>query len=263
MFRDGALSGAANMARDHALAASAKPGRGAVRFYRWAAPTLSFGRNEPVTVGYREFLKGRPDVEVVRRPTGGRAVIHDRELTYSVVVPVRAFGGPKDVYRAINGALVDGMRKLGVDAVRANGRPRRPAGGPCFLDSEEGDVVVGGRKLVGSAQARIGPGVLQHGSLLLAADQGSLLVGNGSVRDATSPPGRSARTGAGVASRPVTLTEILGEAPAWDRLVDALGSGFARVFPGTWKDGSITEEEEALARDLEVRYRSGQWTWRR
>ncbi len=240
---DEPLTGVANMARDHALAAGLRPGTATLRFYRWNPATLSLGRNEPFTVGYRTFLRKRPDVDVVRRPTGGRAVLHDRELTYSVVLPARAFGGPRRAYRKINEALVEGLRRLGADAAMAGGRSLPPDAGPCFLEPAEGEVVVAGRKVVGSAQVRIGGAVLQHGSLLLVADQSPLF--------------------ARVPTRPVTLSEVLGEVPAWPRLVEALSAGFAQALGGGWGPGGTTGREDALAAGFESRYASRVWTWRR
>lgn len=257
---DEPLTGPANMARDHALATLARPGTGTLRLYRWNPPTLSFGRNEPVTVGYRELLRRHPEMGAVRRPTGGRAVIHDRELTYSVVLPVRACGGMRAAYHRINEALVAGLRSLGVGAGHANGRPLPPESGPCFLEAAEGEVVVGGRKLVGSAQARIEGAILQHGSLLLVADQTALFAnGGGKTRD---PGGRVGGTRPG-GTRPTTLAEVLGEIPAWGRLVAAFSTGFEEVFAGDWSRGAISEDEEALAAKLKMRYGSREWTWRR
>ena len=258
---DGALSGAANMARDHALAQALRPGTGAVRFYRWLPATLSLGRNEPVTAGYRDFLRLHPEVGVVRRPTGGRAVIHDRELTYAVVLPARAFGGPRQAYRKVNGGLVEGLRLLGVEAVAAVGTALPPDAGPCFLEPAEGEVVVRGRKLVGSAQVRIGGAVLQHGSVLLVADQSPLLEG---VRGDGAAAGNGSRGNHRDApASAITLTEVLGEAPDWERLVAAFGRGFARALGGDWAPGGLTEEERRLASELEDRYGSAEWTWRR
>ena len=257
---DEALSGSANMARDHALAACVRPGLGTVRFYRWAPATLSFGRNEPVTVGYRELLRRHPVMGVVRRPTGGRAVIHDRELTYSIVAPVRTFGGMRLAYRRINEGLMDGLRRLGVEATGATGRSLSPDAGPCFLEPAEGEVVVAGRKLVGSAQARIGGALLQHGSLLLIADQEALFAGaNGERRGANGRGGSSVPPRA----RPVTLAEVLGEIPPWERLVEAFNAGFSSAFGGKWVRSAMTEREVPLAAELEKRYGSQGWTWRR
>ncbi len=260
---DGALSGAANMARDHALAQALRPGTGTVRFYRWSPATLSLGRNEPVSAGYRDFLRRYPGIGVVRRPTGGRAVIHDRELTYAVAVPARAFGGPRQAYRKVTEGLVEGLRLLGADAVAAAGTTLPPDAGPCFMEPANGEVVVRGRKLVGSAQVRIGGAVLQHGSVLLVADQSPLLretvSGNGAVVAHTDGAGPGLRAPAGA----ITLAEVLGEIPGWNRLVDAFSRGFARALGGGWAAGVLTKEEGRLARELADRYGSTAWTWRR
>ena len=257
---DEPLPGAVNMARDHALAARARPGAGTLRFYRWRPATLSFGRNEPVADRYRELLRRRPAMGAVRRPTGGRAVLHDREMTYSAVLPARAAGGLRPAYRRINEALVVGLRRLGVDAARAAGRARNPGSGPCFLQPAEGEVVVGERKLVGSAQARIGGAFLQHGSLLLATNQRALFA------DRRGGPRGPKGNGGGAANGPrgpVTLAELLGEVPPWKRLVTALAAGFEHVFGGRWHRGSMTGGELELAAKLEMRYGSREWTWRR
>ncbi len=272
---DGALSGAANMARDHALAAELRPGTATVRFYRWKPATLSLGRNEPFAAGYREFLRARPGIGVVRRPTGGRAVLHDGELTYSVVLPVRAWGGPRQVYRRVNEGLVDGLRRLGVDASAASGRALPPDAGPCFLEPAEGEVTICGRKLVGSAQVRIGQAILQHGSLLLVADQGSLFAGAGGMHGdaddhsqgvAGSDDGNQNDNNANGLARglhAITLAEALGEVPPWTRLVEALSGGLSGSLGGRWAEGRMTAREEAVATDHEEKYGSREWTWRR
>ncbi len=272
---DGALPGAANMARDHALAAELRPGTATVRFYRWEPATLSLGRNEPFSAGYRGFLRSRPEVGVVRRPTGGRAVLHDRELTYSVVLPARAFGGPRKVYRRVNEGLVDGLRRLGVDASGASGRALPPDAGPCFLEPADGEVTIRGRKVVGSAQVRIGQAVLQHGSLLLVADQNPLFAGAGAVDAGGADPwldmagtgsgNRNGNNGNGLARelQSITLAEALGEIPSWTRLVRALGAGLAGSLGGCWAEGRMTEREDLLATGYEKKYGSREWTWRR
>lgn len=261
---DDALPGAANMARDHAIAEALAPGTGTVRFYRWSPPTLSLGRNEPATSGYRDFLRRRPEVGVVRRPTGGRAVVHDRELTYAVALPARAFGGPRGAYRKVTEGLLEGLRRLGVEARAAGGRVLPLDAGPCFLEAAEGEIAVRGRKLVGSAQVRIGGAVLQHGSVLPVADQGALV--NGCAR-ADGPGGALDRAGPQDRAGPLDPAGnggvVPGETPAWQRLVRAFGEGFARVLGGKWQPGRWTESEQTLAAELENRYGSAEWTWRR
>lgn len=273
------------MARDHAITAALRSGTGTVRFYRWSPATLSLGRNEPATEVYRGFLRRCPGIGVVRRPTGGRAVIHDRELTYAVALPARAFGGPRRAYRKVNEGLVEGLRRLGVAAGPAVGRALPPGAGPCFLEPADGELVVQGRKLVGSAQMRIGGAVLQHGSVLVMADQSPLLEspegcggvpagisggteGSGSAAGGGwlgAPGGGSAKQAndLAVSAGPITLSQVLGEAPAWERLVDAFSVGFARTLGGSWRPGALTSGERALATELENRYRSAAWTWRR
>lgn len=273
---DPPAAGAVNMARDHALAEACAPGTGTLRFYRWDPPTLSFGRNEPVTVGYREILRGRRELGVVRRPTGGRAVIHDRELTYSIVFPARALGGLREAYAKINEGLVHGLRLLGVDARSAEGGDETPApnAGPCFLGPVDGEVVVAGRKLVGSAQARVGSAVLQHGSLLLTADQSLLLALGGGERGERGQRGergehrergewRERRERNERRERPVTLVELLDVLPSWEEMVGALRDGFERSLGGVWEAGVLSDAEAVLAEGLERRYRSREWTWRR
>ena len=272
---DGALPGATNMARDHALAAELRPGTATVRFYGWMPATLSLGRNEPITADYRGFLRSRPAIGVVRRPTGGRAVLHDRELTYSVVLPARTHGGPRRAYRRIKEGLVDGLQRLGVDANAASGRALPPDAGPCFLEAAEGEVVVAGRKVVGSAQVRIGQAVLQHGSLLLVADQSSLFAGTGAAAQRESDSwqhtarqerGKQNGKGGNGLAQPlhsITLEEVLGKIPPRARLVEALSAGLAHRLGGRWAEGRMTEREEALAADYQKRYGSRAWTWRR
>ena len=259
---DGARCGAANMARDHALAQALRPGTGIVRFYRWSPATLSLGRNEPLTAPYLDFLRLNPGIGVVRRPTGGRAVIHDRELTYAAVLPARACGGPREAYRRVTRGLVEGLRHLGVEAKAAAGRALPPDAGPCFIEAAEGEVVVGDRKLVGSAQMRIGAAVLQHGSVLRVADQSPLLAGPGGDGLAASGNGGRGRHRDPPANA-VTLTELLEEAPSWEQLVDAFSLGFARALGGDWTRGTLTDEDQTLARELIDKYGSATWTWRR
>ena len=157
-------SGSTNMAVDHALAACLSPGEAVLRIYRWSGPTVSFGRNEPAHDRYGPALGRDAGIEFVRRPTGGRAVLHDRELTYAAVLPGPSRGGLKAAYGLINRGLVEALSSLGVPAQMAAGRgpPAGPDSGPCFDEPAPGEVTVAGRKLVGSAQARLEGALLQR-----------------------------------------------------------------------------------------------------
>ncbi|MFQ5537680.1 MAG: biotin/lipoate A/B protein ligase family protein [Gemmatimonadota bacterium] len=249
------------MALDHALATHAGEGEAVLRLYRWEAPTISFGRNEPAQGRYREEEARRRGLDFVRRPTGGRAVLHHREVTYGVVIPVRAFGGLKRTYETINEGLLRGLQALGVPAEMARsgqGAVVAPVDrGPCFQEPAPGEITVRGRKLVGSAQVRLGGTVLQHGSIILAGSQEVLR----SVRVAAEEDG-----GAGAASgaAPATVSDVLRRSVSWWEAADAIEEGCRLAWGGRWTDGEYREEEAATAeRLLDERYGRPEWTWRR
>ena len=167
-------SGAENMALDQALLDEAeRTGRTFLRLYRFDPPCISFGRNEPARERYDPDAIARRGIDVVRRPTGGRAVWHQHEVTYAVAAPVTAFGTLREAYRAIHARLVAALRFLGADVTLAPHRPRPPSTAldrvnSCFAAPVGGEVLIAGRKVIGSAQVRQGGALLQHGSILLA-----------------------------------------------------------------------------------------------
>jgi lipoate-protein ligase A len=159
---------AAQMARDLELldevASGAPP---ALRLYRWSPPAVSLGhfqREDDVDVD----ACARLGVELVRRPTGGKAILHGADLTYAVAMPrpPGQAGSVDGVHGTIAAALIDGLARLGVRAsvARHDGRAPGPA---CFTSAQGADLRVGERKLCGSAQVRARGAVLQHGSILL------------------------------------------------------------------------------------------------
>jgi len=249
ILRDPPLPGHRNMARDHALAASLKGGEGILRLYRWAPPTVSFGRNEPTRGLYGEEAARREGVGFVRRPTGGRAVLHHRELTYALVFPLNSLGGLKASYRLINKGLLAGIRALGAAAelAAASGRSLPPDAGPCFRQPAEGEVTALGRKLIGSAQVRIGEVVLQHGSIILDGDQDVLQRLRGDSEEV--PP-------------PATLKTLLGFLPGMEALSGAVESGLEDVLGGDWVADEYREDEKRAAEEQEDHYLDPEWTWR-
>jgi lipoate-protein ligase A len=246
--------GAWNMAVDEALADSVRAGGPPVlRVYRWSPPCLSLGRNQP-SDGYDRDEIRRQGIDIVRRPTGGRAVLHHRELTYSVAAREDALGTLRQAYAAINRALVAGLRRLGVDAqLQPAGAERAPPPSlaPCFEQPVEGEVTAGGRKLIGSAQRREGGVMLQHGSLPIHDDQSAVpgLMRPGAI----VPP----------ADAPATLAALLGREPGWDELVDALAAGWTETLGGVLDRGEPTGEEAARAKAHRARYEDPAWTWHR
>jgi len=202
----GGRSGVENMATDEALLYdSGRNGRAYLRLYRWTPPALSLGRNEPPDI-YDHDEIGRRGIAVVRRPTGGKAVWHEHELTYAVAAPIGVFGTLREAYRTIHTRLAAALRALGVDTTLATGRPPvGPSDGrtSCFSAPVGGEILAQGRKLVGSAQVRRGTAFLQHGSILL---DGSQEIVSAVSRQPAGVGGET--TLATVLGRPVSFEEL-------------------------------------------------------
>ncbi|HWE43160.1 MAG TPA: lipoate--protein ligase family protein [Gemmatimonadaceae bacterium] len=246
------LGGAENMAVDETLLRrAADTGEAVFRVYAWAGPTLSLGRNQPARDGYEPAALRDHGVSVVRRLTGGRAVLHHREVTYSVTAPDALGCALRDAYRRINEIIMSGLCSLGLDAAIAapSGRAPLPSTAPCFEEPTEGELVLGGRKLVGSAQYRESGALLQHGSILVDDDQA--LVAE-LLREPVAPP-----------PPPATLHQALGRIPQLDEVAAALFNAVrAREDPGA---GELVPDHlfsEGVAAATE-RYRDDRWTWRR
>jgi len=262
---DAPRDGAANMALDHALFERVQAGDPPVlRLYRWDPPCLSFGRNQVARNVYDPATCADLGVDIVRRPTGGLAVFHHRELTYAVLAPVAGIGRPREAYASINRALAAGLARLGAAVAIARpgiarARPIRAARHPCFMEAAPGEVVLGNRKLAGSAMRFEKRTILQHGSILLDGDQSEIAAFETGPRDITD---RSTRLPAS-APAAISLNEAIGRIPGWSELYDAVLAGFADVFGITFSHQQSTAGECRRAHDLEARYRSGAWTWRR
>ena len=177
------------MARDVAILERVSEGASppTLRFYGWDPPCLSVGRHQSVEAAGVEFCR-QEGIDIVRRPTGGRALLHHLELTYSVVATLGQGPIPKglqDAYRTICSPLVSTVRDLGGDAELTGGEVNLNLPGPrstvpCFEAPAGGEVVVGGRKLIGSAMRAHAGTTLQHGAILLDWDGRLLLISEGS-----------------------------------------------------------------------------------
>jgi lipoate-protein ligase A len=240
------------MALDHALLESVQQNpRAVLRLYGWRPACLSFGRHQPARDHYDGAAARRLGIDVVRRPTGGMAVLHDRELTYAVIAPADLLGGPRRSYHTINAALVAGLQKLGAPAQLAPGSKRSAFGSvhPCFAEPAAGEVVVGGQKLVGSAQRCEQRTLLQHGSILLDGSQDV-------VASIAAVPFQ-------LNGRATTLAALLGAVPPRTELIAAMAAGFAEVTGYEVVAGVLGEATVQRASQLEALYGSDDWTWRR
>ena len=263
----GAADGAANMATDAALMARARrTGVATFRVYAWDRPTLSLGRHERARDRFDPARIAAHGVGVVRRPTGGRALMHDREVTYSITAPIGAPAGALSLgesYAAINALLLDALARLGVSATIAGSarralRPLRPEGAACFAEPGAGELTVGDAKLVGSAQLREEGALLQHGSILLADDQGMIdALRSGEV------------AGLPATARAATLGAILGREVGYGEVRDALAGAFERATGaplGAPIPPETATESASLRADvarLMVAFAEPSWTWRR
>lgn len=167
---DDAQSGARNMAIDECLLEQAlHPGRSTVRIYAWHEPTVSLGYFQPAEDPDRERRFG--DIATVRRLSGGGAILHDHEITYSFALPADHPLGtnPSELYERAHAGVLQVLHECGVHQAKRRGVDRKSAAEPflCFSRGDKNDIVIGAIKIVGSAQRRRRGAVLQHGSLLL------------------------------------------------------------------------------------------------
>jgi len=235
LLLDAPASGPWNMAVDEALLRSAQ--RGApptLRFYSWDGLWLSLGFAQALSPARRAACR-EAGVGIVRRATGGRAVLHGGDLTYSVTAPASALpAGLQATYARIGEALRAGLAALGVAVERAG--PSRAAAEQrafdCFQAPAAEEICAGGRKLAGSAQRRAGGAVLQHGSLRLRPD----------------PP--AARAAAGLAPEGATSLVELGFAMDGERVRTACAAGFAACLPALLEPTRLDEDELSEAAEL-------------
>ena len=232
-----------NMSFDQALLDDAdRLGTATLRLYRWDPPCLSLGRNES-TRHYDRARIAQLGIDVVRRPTGGRAVWHEHEVTYAVAAPVDRFGSLRAAYCTIHQRLAAALRSLGADATLA---PTRPTAKPpnrlsaCFSHPVGGEVLIAGRKVVGSAQLRQGDAFLQHGSILLGGAQETIAA----IRHQTS----DVRTA-------TTLSVALGRSVTFEEVATAIMS--------TWGDGFSSTAPYSPLPPLTALFSDPSWTWRR
>ena len=178
-------------------------------------------------------------IDVVRRPTGGRAVWHEHEVTYAVAAPLAAFGSLRGAYREIHRRLAAALRVLGAPATVAAGRAASLDGGPCFATSVGGEVLLSGKKVIGSAQLRLGCAFLQHGSILLGGTQEM-------VRAVSRRP---------CAVNATTLSAALGRPVQFAEVVDAIAA--------SWGDECTATALERPRPPSTSRFLDPAWTWRR
>jgi lipoate-protein ligase A len=245
--------GAANMAVDEYLFGSlGKEPRTIVRFYSWERPTASLGYSQSADrVLDVEYCRNN-GIDVVRRITGGKLVLHWREVTYSIASSDAEMFSPTlaESYRLISAALIRGLEKMGLRARLAGPPPSSYLKGnmPCFAYPARDEIEIEGRKIVGSAQKRVAGRFLQHGSIPLQGDEG-LLRRISLARDEDSDLKRT------------SVSEALGREIDREWAVKCLVKGMAEHFGVQFEPLTLeAAAEEAIRRIQERRYEDEGWT---
>ncbi len=238
---------------EHLLAKHCLSGTPLLRLYGWTPPAITIGRYQGTERIDLDACRER-GVEVVRRITGGGAIFHDNEVTYSVVWPDTRRGsqiGTERLFETINAFILETYRSLGLDPVYAKERgPREKSSGRaqfCFSGNENHDILIAGKKIGGNAQRQVRGAVLQHGSIPLAIDYSALQIYFRDRIDAGNFTALSAACG-----REVSAHEL------GDRITDA----FRNVMGVGLAEMDIDGDEEASVRELmDDRYSRDEWNY--
>jgi lipoate-protein ligase A len=224
-----------------------------LRFFGWAPPAVSLGYFQKTSREIDVEACRRAGIDIVRRPTGGKAVLHDQELTYSLSAAVDHplfTGDILGTYRIISSCIEEALQRLGLTpevAIEGRSAAGTPLEGYCFAAPSRYELLVGGRKICGSAQIRTSGSFLQHGSLLIDID-----------------PARTAAvmkvSAEGVTASTTTLREQLGRAIGADELARVLRVAFEDMLGIVLVEEGLTQAEEELKRKLlDEKYGTDRW----
>ncbi|SDI32077.1 lipoate--protein ligase family protein [Natribacillus halophilus] len=271
LIDSGACSPAYNMALDERLLHWHSSGLipPVIRFYEWQPATLSLGYFQKIHKEIDLEAVKRHELGLVRRPTGGRGVLHDQELTYSVIVSEEHPKMPATVteaYRVISTGLLEGFKALGMDArfsipssESAREELKQPRSAVCFDAPSWYELVVEGRKIAGSAQTRQNGVILQHGALMIDLDSEQLF-------DLFQYPSERVRRRmqAAFAKKAVPMNDLTAEKLEVPRVRAAFTEGFERGLDIQLSTYTLTPAQEKEVEDLaKTRYENEEWTYRR
>lgn len=245
-------TGAWNMAVDEAILRAVGQGISlpTLRLFAWEPPCLSLGYAQPSSdVDHARLAE--LGWHLVRRPTGGRAILHTDELTYSVIGPLsdpRLAGSVLESYRCLASALLAALHRINIpaEANPTSASPPHALKGPvCFEVPSNYEITVEGKKLVGSAQARRKEGVLQHGTLPLTGDLTR-------ITQVLTFPDEATRQAAAqrLLSRATTVELILGETVSWQAAADAVRTSFETTLNLSFTPQSLTPQESVWTDSL-------------
>lgn len=255
------LPGPQNMALDAAILAAVgrEESPATLRLYQPDIPCLSLGINQPYSdVDEEQLIKN--SWHILRRPTGGMAVLHADELVYAVIGPKsdpRLEGSLKDSYHQISRAILNALKSLGLPVEIHSGKnPEAHYQPVCFENPSDFEITIEGKKIIGNAQIRKLNCLLQHGSLPLTGDLTR-------ITEVLSYPSPTARQQAGEAllQKATTVSEVLGKEVSWERTAQAFKESFSQTLNLTLEEGVFTPSELAEAQQLKSnQYEHPDWT---
>ncbi|GKV54205.1 octanoyltransferase LipM [Sporosarcina sp. NCCP-2222] len=270
-INSGKCSPSFNMALDEALLDWHSKGEigPVLRFYEWQPATLSIGYFQRVEKEIDMEAVERHNLGFVRRPTGGRGVLHEHELTYSVIVREDYEDMPETVteaYRVISGGLLEGFRNLGLQAEfsvpvteEQNERLRKPKSAVCFDAPSWYELVVEGKKVAGSAQTRQKGVILQHGAILLSLDEDKLV----SLFKFESEEARE-RMRKGLPEKAVAIDRLTNRPISVEECIPAFATGFEKALDMTLIPLELTDEQLEYVKEIErTKYLADSWTYRK
>lgn len=235
-----------------------------LRLYGWEPPCISLGYAQPSSDIDLSLIQ-KNNWDLVRRPSGGRAILHTNEITYSVVAPnneERLAGGIIESYRRLSYALLEALRLLGVDA-QADHVYEIPEGadkkGPiCFEVPSNYEITFQDKKLLGSAQVRRKEGILQHGTLPLNGDL-SLIVDALDLKDDL----KRQKVKEKVLLRAINVESILNHQVRWEDAANAFETAFKYILNlDLIQEEPTSFELRETERLVEEKFRSDEWTFR-
>ena len=270
VINSGINSAAVNMAVDEAILTAHAQGDvpPTLRFYGWEPAAVSLGYFQQAAAEVNLERCRSQGIDVVRRLTGGRAVLHQHELTYSVVVRADQPLIPATItasYRYFSEGILAGLRNLGIEAAMsvpraAYGQTKRThTSAACFDAPSHYEITVQGKKLVGSAQVRKDGVILQHGSILLTFDPALVA----SLLNLPSPEARG-RVAEMLAQRAIALADAAGREISWQQACQSMLTGFGPALGIELEPGVLSQQEEETAAELaRNKYSQEHWNFRR
>ena len=252
IIQDSPCDGNLNMLTDHAilLACNAGNSPATLRLYGWKRPTLSIGYSQDISKHIDLESCRKNNIPLVRRFTGGRALLHQYELTYSLIAPIPHHAFPdnlKGSFGRISQAILESLKIGGIEAEQVSGRKSRKESteskmsSACFSVSNHCEIIFQGKKLVGSAQRRLRSAFLQHGSVIL--DTNPQLT-HGVLKYSSDRENHLVLES--LISNTTTLKKILQREPDYNEIAKWFIEGFQKSLPGNWIKGKLSRQELSL-----------------